>query len=55
VYVALAVAMAALSAWLVSRMAPYASGSGIPEVKTILSGVDIVGYLGVYRLVHVCF
>lgn len=30
--------MAALSAWMVSRLAPAASGSGIPEVKTILNG-----------------
>jgi len=31
-------AMAAASAWLVVRFAPAASGSGIPEVKTILNG-----------------
>ncbi|CAE8713265.1 unnamed protein product [Polarella glacialis] len=30
--------MAALSAYIVSRFAPAASGSGIPEVKTILNG-----------------
>lgn len=30
--------MATTSAWLVTRFAPAASGSGIPEVKTILNG-----------------
>jgi len=31
-------AMSVASAWLVCRFAPAASGSGIPEVKTILNG-----------------
>ena len=30
---------------------PYASGSGIPEVKTILSGFIIHGYLGIGTLI----
>ena len=30
--------------------APYACGSGVPEVKTILSGFIIRGYLGVWTL-----
>ena len=45
-YVAIAVAFAALSASLVRMFAPYACGSGIPEIKTILSGFIIRGYLG---------
>ena len=31
--------------------APYAIGSGIPEVKTILSGFIIHGYLGIGTLI----
>lgn len=31
---------------LVVNTAPYASGSGIPEIKTILSGFIMYGYLG---------
>lgn len=36
--VSIGTAMAAASAWLVFRFAPAASGSGIPEVKTLLNG-----------------
>jgi len=36
--VLLGTGMAAASAWTVCRFAPAASGSGIPEVKTILNG-----------------
>lgn len=45
--VGLGTAMAATSAWLVVRFAPTASGSGIPEVKTILNGfvlTDVVTF-----------
>ncbi|XP_062514536.1 H(+)/Cl(-) exchange transporter 3-like isoform X2 [Corticium candelabrum] len=49
-YLAIAVAFAALSAVLVKVFAPYACGSGIPEVKTILSGFVIRGYLGAWTL-----
>ena len=45
-YVVVAVIFAALSASLVRTFAPYACGSGIPEIKTILSGFVIRGYLG---------
>lgn len=41
VYVAWALVFAALSASLVRMFAPYACGSGIPEIKTILSGFII--------------
>ncbi|EKX39955.1 hypothetical protein GUITHDRAFT_113947 [Guillardia theta CCMP2712] len=34
------------SAWLVKTFAPFASGSGIPEIKTILGGFVMKGYLG---------
>ncbi len=40
-YVLWALALAALSAGLVRMFAPYACGSGIPEIKTILSGFII--------------
>ncbi len=45
-YVFWAIAFASLSASLVRAFAPYACGSGIPEIKTILSGFIIRGYLG---------
>ena len=45
-YMAVAILFAALSASLVRMFAPYACGSGIPEIKTILSGFIIRGYLG---------
>ena len=41
---------ATLCAVLVKTFAPYACGSGVPEVKTILSGFIIRGYLGVWTL-----
>ncbi len=45
-YVFWAIAFASLAASLVRAFAPYACGSGIPEIKTILSGFIIRGYLG---------
>ncbi|XP_005108895.2 H(+)/Cl(-) exchange transporter 3 [Aplysia californica] len=39
-----------LAAMLVRVFAPYACGSGIPEIKTILSGFIIRGYLGKWTL-----
>jgi H+/Cl- antiporter ClcA len=41
---------ATMCAVLVKNFAPYACGSGVPEVKTILSGFIIRGYLGVWTL-----
>lgn len=45
-YVLSSLVLAGLAALLVKRFAPLARGSGIPEVKTILSGFVIKGYLG---------
>jgi chloride channel 3/4/5 len=45
-YAIVAVIFAVLAASLVRMFAPYACGSGIPEIKTILSGFIIRGYLG---------
>ena len=42
---------ATLAALLVKNFAPYACGSGIPEIKTILSGFIIRGYLGKWTLI----
>eukprot|EP01065_Artemidia_motanka_P031547 TRINITY_DN3795_c2_g1_i2.p1 TRINITY_DN3795_c2_g1~~TRINITY_DN3795_c2_g1_i2.p1 ORF type:complete len:734 (+),score=166.87 TRINITY_DN3795_c2_g1_i2:198-2399(+) len=53
-YVVLATCFATLSAWLVKTFAPFAAGSGIPEIKTILSGVSIKGYLSRWTLVIKC-
>uniref|UniRef100_A0A8C4R385 Chloride channel protein n=2 Tax=Eptatretus burgeri TaxID=7764 RepID=A0A8C4R385_EPTBU len=49
-YVAWAVTFAFLAVSLVRVFAPYACGSGIPEIKTILSGFIIRGYLGKWTL-----
>jgi hypothetical protein len=45
-YVSWAVLMSGLAVALVTTFAPYACGSGIPEIKCILSGFVIRGYLG---------
>ncbi|XP_017843392.1 H(+)/Cl(-) exchange transporter 3 isoform X1 [Drosophila busckii] len=49
-YILWALMFASLSALLVKMFAPYACGSGIPEIKTILSGFIIRGYLGKWTL-----
>ncbi|XP_057660281.1 H(+)/Cl(-) exchange transporter 5 [Diorhabda carinulata] len=53
-YIIWALLFAALSASLVRMFAPYACGSGIPEIKTILSGFIIRGYLGKWTLIIKC-
>ncbi|XP_046707949.1 H(+)/Cl(-) exchange transporter 5 isoform X2 [Silurus meridionalis] len=50
-YVTWALLFAYLAVVLVRAFAPYACGSGIPEIKTILSGFIIRGYLGKWTLV----
>ncbi|XP_073975098.1 chloride channel protein 3 isoform X4 [Rhodnius prolixus] len=50
-YIAWALLFASLAAGLVRMFAPYACGSGIPEIKTILSGFIIRGYLGKWTLI----
>ena len=42
-YVFVGAGFAGFSAWLVQRFAPRASGSGIPEIKTILGGFILKG------------
>jgi chloride channel 3/4/5 len=37
-YMFLCTVLGTWSAWLVRTFAPFASGSGIPEIKTILGG-----------------
>lgn len=49
-YILWAVGFATLAASFVKIFAPYACGSGIPEIKTILSGFIIRGYLGKWTL-----
>ena len=49
-YIIWALFFALLAAMLVKTFAPYACGSGIPEIKTILSGFIIRGYLGKWTL-----
>ena len=50
-YVLIGVLFGVTSALMVRVLAPYACGSGIPEIKTILSGFIIRGYLGKWTLV----
>ncbi|NXC91877.1 CLCN5 protein, partial [Cercotrichas coryphoeus] len=50
-YVIWALMFSLLAVLLVKGFAPYACGSGIPEIKTILSGFIIRGYLGKWTLV----
>ncbi|KAJ8028430.1 H(+)/Cl(-) exchange transporter 3 [Holothuria leucospilota] len=50
-FVMLSVIMAFLAVIFVRAFAPYACGSGIPEIKTILSGFIIRGYFGAWTLV----
>uniref|UniRef100_A0A674EJY0 Chloride channel protein n=1 Tax=Salmo trutta TaxID=8032 RepID=A0A674EJY0_SALTR len=49
-YVLWALLFSFLAVSLVRVFAPYACGSGIPEIKTILSGFIIRGYLGKWTL-----
>ncbi|MBN3303417.1 CLCN5 protein, partial [Amia calva] len=49
-YVSWALLFSFLAVSLVRSFAPYACGSGIPEIKTILSGFIIRGYLGKWTL-----
>ncbi|KAG8144730.1 hypothetical protein E2320_013179 [Naja naja] len=49
-YVLWALLFSFLAVLLVRGFAPYACGSGIPEIKTILSGFIIRGYLGKWTL-----
>ncbi|EFX79887.1 hypothetical protein DAPPUDRAFT_319185 [Daphnia pulex] len=49
-YVLWALSFAGLAAVLVRMFAPYASGGAIPEIKTILSGFIIRGFLGKWTL-----
>uniref|UniRef100_A0A671V4V3 Chloride channel protein n=1 Tax=Sparus aurata TaxID=8175 RepID=A0A671V4V3_SPAAU len=50
-YILWALLFSFLAVILVRAFAPYACGSGIPEIKTILSGFIIRGYLGKWTLI----
>lgn len=50
-YVLFATAFAAASAVLVKSFAPYAAGSGISEIKCIIAGFVMKGFLGAWTLV----
>lgn len=45
VYVLFALAFSASAAYLVRLLAPMAAGSGISEIKCMLSGFNLAGYL----------
>jgi chloride channel 3/4/5 len=51
IYTLFALLFATSSATLVRAFAPFAAGSGIPEIKTILGGFVIKNFLGVQTLV----
>lgn len=50
VYAIFAVLLAFLSAYLVKSYAPYAAGSGISEIKCIIAGFVMKGFLGFWTL-----
>jgi chloride channel 3/4/5 len=50
IHVIFSLMFATTAALLVKVFAPYACGSGVPEIKTILSGFVIRGYLGKWTL-----
>ena len=50
VYAIFAVILAFLSAYLVKAYAPYAAGSGISEIKCIIAGFVMKGFLGFWTL-----
>lgn len=54
VYIGIGVAFATLSAWLCSKFSRAATGSGIPEVKAILGGYWISGFLGPWTAIIKC-
>ncbi|WFD41595.1 glycerol ethanol, ferric requiring protein [Malassezia psittaci] len=51
VWISMSAMFAAVCAFLVKRYAPYAAGSGISEIKCVLSGFIIDGFLGFWTLV----
>ncbi|KAJ2357861.1 glycerol ethanol, ferric requiring protein [Coemansia erecta] len=51
VFVLTGTVFAAASAWLVRAFAPLAAGSGLPEIKAILGGFVIRGFMGAWTLV----
>ncbi|KAF2077625.1 hypothetical protein CYY_001088 [Polysphondylium violaceum] len=51
VFVGYSVVLAAISACCISFISPYAVGSGIPEMKSILSGINLSRVLGGKTLV----
>ncbi|KAK9461077.1 chloride channel [Lipomyces oligophaga] len=50
-YILYALIFGATAAFLVQEYAPYASHSGIPEIKTILGGFIIKGFMGFWTLI----
>ena len=50
IHVIFSLTFATTAALLVKVFAPYACGSGVPEIKTILSGFVVRGYLGKWTL-----
>ncbi|KAI9360047.1 chloride channel [Zopfochytrium polystomum] len=53
-YTAWGVVFAVCAASLVKSYAPYASGEGVPEIKTILGGFVIRKFLGMWTLLIKC-
>ncbi|KAJ5653785.1 hypothetical protein N7490_000788 [Penicillium lividum] len=51
IYFFFAVLLAAIAAILVKTFAPYAAGSGISEIKCIIAGFVMKGFLGAWTLI----
>lgn len=49
-YVCVGTTMAGLAAYITRIFAPLAGGSGIPEIKVILGGSNVKGFLGAKTL-----
>eukprot|EP00002_Diphylleia_rotans_P040457 TRINITY_DN9591_c0_g3_i2.p1 TRINITY_DN9591_c0_g3~~TRINITY_DN9591_c0_g3_i2.p1 ORF type:complete len:828 (+),score=153.35 TRINITY_DN9591_c0_g3_i2:69-2552(+) len=53
-YISISMLSAGLCAWIIKVFCPSAAGSGIPEIKVILGGFVMKGFLGTWTLIIKC-